>query len=243
MVEAEEIDEENDNSDDFLFYMPMPQTVETKPKPQKTSGLGSFNVFSGSQAETISATDLMDKKISSGLKFTGDWKDFLGEPDPAFLMIISSLPGHGKTLFCLKFANYLAKNFGRVIFFENEMDDIRTARLFNFLGEKPSENLIFNFGSDNPVLIENTLKSGRYKFCFIDSIQMSNFDDEKDLWELKKKYNIGFVGISFANGKGGIRGSIVKQHQGDITVTFKDKGIATTIKNRFGEIGNEFRVF
>jgi len=49
------------------------------------------------------------------------------------------------------------------------MDDIRTKRLFDFFGEKPSENLIFNFGSDNPQAIENILKSGRYKFCFIDS--------------------------------------------------------------------------
>ena len=54
---------------------------------------------------------------------------------------------------------------------------------------------------------------------------------------------MGIIAISFANGKGGIRGSIVKQHQGDISVIFKKPGVAATIKNRFGEVGREFHVF
>ena len=212
-----------------------PTAINNAPKTQNFNGLGALS--------SISATDLMKKQFADGLKFKGEWYDFLGEPDPQFLMLISSLPGHGKTLFCLKFANYLANNFGRVIFFENEMDEIRTKRLFDFLGEKPSANLDFNFKSDSPQAIERVISSGRYKFCFIDSIQMSNFDDEHDLWELKKRYPMGFVGISFANGKGGTRGSIVKQHQGDITIEFEKQGVAVTRKNRFGKVGEEFIVF
>ncbi len=222
---------------DFQFCLPFPMPDTNKASSNEYGSLGSLS------SSTISATDLMRKEFAPGLQFTGEWKDFLGEPDPAFLMIISSLPGHGKTLFCMKFANYLAENFGRVIFFENEMDEIRTKRLFDFLGERPSANLQFNFRADSPQAIESVLKKGRYDFAFVDSIQMSNFDDEKDLWELKKHYNIGFVGISFANGKGGTRGSIVKQHQGDITINFTAPGVATTIKNRFGPVGKEFQVF
>ena len=212
-----------------------PTGINTAPKSRNFSGLGALS--------SISATDLMKKQFADGLKFKGEWYDFLGEPDPSFLMIISSLPGHGKTLFCLKFANYLAQNFGRVIFFENEMDEIRTKRLFDFLGERPSPNLDFNFKADNPQAITRVLDSGRYQFCFVDSIQMSNFDDEHDLWELKKRYKMGFVGISFANGKGGTRGSIVKQHQGDVTIEFTKPGVAVTRKNRFGKVGEEFIVF
>nr|MCR4560193.1 hypothetical protein [Bacteroidales bacterium] len=71
---------------------------------------------------SISATDLMKTDFAPGLNFKGEWADFLGEPERNFYMIISSPPGHGKTTFCIRFANYLADNFGRVIFFENEMN-------------------------------------------------------------------------------------------------------------------------
>ncbi len=193
---------------------------------------------------SIAATDLMSTNFAPGLKFKGEWLDFIGEPERNFYMVISSPPGHGKTTFCLKFANYLAQNFGRVIFFENEMNQSRTKRIFEFLGESVSSRLDLNFDSDSPASIERVLKSGCYDFAFFDSIQMSNLD-EKELWKMKKDLfpEMGFVAISFANQKGGVRGSIVKQHQGDITVVFKSPGIATTTKNRFGEVGKEFEVF
>ncbi len=193
---------------------------------------------------SISATDLMKTDFAPGLRFKGEWADFLGEPERNFYMIISSPPGHGKTTFCIRFANYLADNFGRVIFFENEMNQSRTKRIFELTGEKVSPRLELNFTSDNPEAIEKILRSGRYDFAFFDSIQMSNLD-EKELWKMKKDIfpQMGIVAISFANGKGGIRGSIVKQHQGDITVVFKKPGVATTIKNRFEEIGRDFQVF
>lgn len=193
---------------------------------------------------SIAATDLMKTDFAPGLRFKGEWADFLGEPERNFYMIISSPPGHGKTTFCLRFANYLADNFGRVIFFENEMNQSRTKRIFEFIGEKVSPRLELNFNADNPAAIERILRTGRYDFAFFDSIQMSNLD-EKELWKMKKEIfpQMGIVAISFANGKGGIRGSIVKQHQGDISVIFQKPGIATTIKNRFGEVGREFEVF
>ena len=159
-------------------------------------------------------------------------------------MLISCLPGHGKTLFCLKFANYLAENFGKVIFFENEMDESLIKQDIDFLKLKPSTNLDFNFNANTPQAIAKVLESGRYNFCFIDSLQMSMFkDNNEELWELKQRYPIAFCCISFANGKGNVRGSLEKQHQDDITITFSEVGVAKTIKNRYGKVGEEFVVF
>ena len=87
---------------------------------------------------SISATDLMKTDFAPGLRFKNEWANFLGEPEKNFYMIISSPPGHGKTTFCIRFANYLADNFGRVIFFENEMNQSRTKRIFVLTGEKVS---------------------------------------------------------------------------------------------------------
>ena len=124
------------------------------------------------------------------------------------------------------------------------MNQSRTKRIFEFIGEKVSPRLELNFNADSPEAIERILSSGRYDFAFFDSIQMSNLS-EKELWNMKKDLfpQMGIIAISFANGKGGIRGSIVKQHQGDISVIFKKPGVAATIKNRFGEVGREFHVF
>ena len=221
----------------------VPTMNDTKDSRSHRSCGGSFRSYGGALG-SISATDLMKTDFAPGLGFKDDWADFLGEPERNFYMIISSPPGHGKTTFCLRFANYLANNFGRVIFFENEMNQSRTKRIFEFIGEKVSPRLELNFNADSPEAIERILSSGRYDFAFFDSIQMSNLS-EKELWNMKKDLfpQMGIIAISFANGKGGIRGSIVKQHQGDISVIFKKPGVAATIKNRFGEVGREFHVF
>ena len=214
-----------------------PTAINTAPKSQNFSGLGAFN-------SSISATELMKMQFPDRLKFTGEWHRFLGNPSPTFSMLISCLPGHGKTLFCLKFANYLAENFGRVIFFENEMDESLIKSDIDFLRLKPSQNLDFNFTANTPQAIAQVLESGRYKFCFIDSLQMSKFkDNNEELWALKQRYPIGFCCISFANGAGKVRGSMEKQHQDDITITFAKAGVAVTLKNRFGKVGEEFTVF
>ena len=216
------------------FYFPT--AANTAPKSQNFIGLGAFN--------SINAPALMKMQFPDRLKFTGEWQRFLGNPSPTFTMLISCLPGHGKTLFCLLFANYLADNFGKVIFFENEMDESLIKSDIDFLGIKPSPNLDFNFNANTPQAIARVLDSHRYNFCFIDSLQMSRFkDNNEELWELKQRYPMGFCCISFANGEGKVRGSMEKQHQDDITITFSKPGIAVTIKNRFGKVGEEFIVF
>lgn len=192
---------------------------------------------------TISATDLMHKQFAPGLQFTGKWKDFLGEPRPNFRMLISSSPGYGKTTFCVQFANYLAANFGRVIFFENEMDDSRTQDVFARNAKNPSTGLDINFSCNTPDKIRRLLKNSKYDFVVIDSIQKSHFN-EADLGIIEEEFpDKAFIAISQVDKKGTTRGSVVKQHEGDITIEFREHGIATTIKNRFGAVGREFQVF
>ena len=228
------------HGNDFQYCLPiaMPPTAAAE-QNNGSGGLGSLS------ASTISAADLMRKDFAPGLQFTGQWRDFLGEPRHNFRMLISSPAGYGKTTFCVQLANYLAANFGKVIFFENEMDDSRTRDVFARNAENPSSGLdICIFTCNTPDKIRQfLLKNPKYDFVVIDSIQESHFN-EADLGIIEKEFpDKAFIAISMVDKKGTTRGSVVKQHEGDITVEFREPGIATTIKNRFGAVGKEFQVF
>lgn len=181
----------------------------------------------------ISSHDVMKTNVK-GLPFTGDWKEFLGEPAKNFFMILSAQPGHGKSTFCLKFANYLTK-FGRVLYITNEEDAERIKRKFEFLKD-PIKNFDISFEANTFKQVIDLLKRGKYNFVFIDSAQYGGMDF-KELREIRKQFpNDALIAISRQTKNGTTRGSQEKEYDGDITIKFYQQGHARTVKNRFNEL-------
>lgn len=181
----------------------------------------------------ITSHDVLKTNVK-GLPFTGEWRDFLGEPAKNFFMILSAQPGHGKSTFCLKFANYLTK-FGRVLYITNEEDAERIKRKFEFLKD-PIKNFDLSFQANTFKQVLDLLKRGKYDFVFIDSAQYGGMDF-KELREIRKQFpNNALIAISRQTKNGTTRGSQEKEYDGDITIKFYTQGHARTVKNRFNEL-------
>lgn len=198
------------------------------PNPPKRSS--TFNGFGG----TMTSYEVM-KATDNALQFTGKWLDFLGKPEQNFYMILSAQPGFGKSTFALKFANYLAKNFGRTIYFTNEENAARIRRKLEFIGDKLSLFDI-NFTAKSPQDINAIVAQGGYKFVFIDSSQNAGMD-YAELWQFHETHpRTALIAISRQTKDGKTRGSQNKEYDGDITITFPKQGTAQTIKNRFNDL-------
>lgn len=198
------------------------RAIEKRVRPQQRHVLG-----------TVSSKEV-EKAQKNGLPFTGEWKEFLGEPARNFMMITSASPGHGKTTFSLKFANYLTK-FGRVVYITNEEDASRIKGKFDFIGDKIKDfDMSFDCKSIDDII--DLIRRGKYNFVFIDSVQFGGMDT-KELRRIRETFpNIAIDAICRQTKSGKTRGSQDKEYDGDITLTFYAPGRAKTIKNRFWEL-------
>jgi hypothetical protein len=175
------------------------------------------------------------------LNFQGRWKEFFGLPAVVFHLAVHGKPGEGKSTFCIQFADYLAKNFGQVVYVSGEEGFSKTLR------DKVVNNKI-----DNPHLffadlrsfeeIKNEIENNKFHFIFIDSLDNLKIDAAR-LHELREFYpQSAFITISQSTKDGKMRGSQEIIHDTDIAVKVED-GIAITTKNRFDKRDTEFNVF
>ncbi len=150
-------------------------------------------------------------------------------------------PGEGKSTFCIQFADYLAKNFGQVVYISGEEGFSKTLR------DKVVNNKI-----DNPHLffadissfeqIKTEIENNKFHFIFIDSLDTLRIDVLK-LRELRELYpQSAFVTISQSTKDGKMRGSQEIIHDTDVAIKVEN-GIAVTTKNRFSPRGAEFSIF
>lgn len=184
---------------------------------------------------------------TSKLAFSGKWAMWLGLPKPNFHMILSGQPGHGKTTLSMQFANYLAKNFGRVIYFEDEEDIALVKQNMQTIGEGDflnNNNLRICFqdpdtkGKITLKTIRKILEKGNYNFWFMDSLQSIGIDD-KELAQLYQDFpQMGTIAISRETKNGKARGDQNKEYNDDVTVRFYTPGVASTTKNRFNKLGD-----
>ena len=194
--------------------------------------------------------DLNDKIISSNelkkmnfrsLDFKGKWELLFGKPAISFHLVIHGKPGQGKSTFSLQFANYLASNFGKVLYVSGEEGFSKTMK------DKFKENNAYN---DNLYLadihsfetLREIVKPDTYHFIFIDSLNNMGIDIEqlKGMRELYK--NSTLVTISQSTKKGELRGSQEIEHESDISLKIED-GFAFATKNRFKGLGYEYSIF
>lgn len=212
-------------------------------EPVETNVLEEENAFEDelniNNSKLVSSRDLRKRKYNC-FPFTGKWKDFFGLPSYAFHLAVHGKPGEGKSTFCVQFADYLAKNFGKVVYISGEEGLSKTV-----------QDKIINNGIDNPYLFFADIKSyheikvevpNEYHFIFIDSLDTLRIDAIR-LKELKEHYpQSAFITISQSTKDGKMRGSLEIVHDTDIAAKVEN-GVAITTKNRFQARGTEFKVF
>lgn len=207
------------------------------------------NVFE-SEGTCVAETNINNPKILSssqirGLSydifpFAGKWKDFFGTPQFCFHVGVHGRPGEGKSTFCVQFADYLARHFGKVIYISGEEGLAKTV-----------QDKLVNNGINNPHLFFGDIRNyeeitteipNEFHFIFIDSLDTLKIDKFR-LKALKEHYSdSSFVTISQSTKTGQMRGSLEIMHDNDVMIKVV-KGVAITEKNRFHRTGQEFKVF
>lgn len=175
------------------------------------------------------------------LIFQGRWKDFIGLPSTHFHLAIHGLPGQGKSTFCILFAEYLAENFGEVMYVSGEQGFEKTLQdIINRTGAN-SDKIDFSDPKHYDE-IYTCVERNKYNFIFIDSLNTLQID-EKRLKKLKEYYpQSAFMTISQSTKDGKMKGNNEILHDAD-TVIGVHKGMATTSKNRFNVSDRQFEVF
>jgi predicted ATP-dependent serine protease len=175
------------------------------------------------------------------LTFQGRWKDFIGLPSTHFHLAIHGLPGQGKSTFCILFAEYLAENFGAVMYVSGEQGLEKTLQdIINRTGAN-SDKIDFS-DPKNYDEVYTCVERNKYNFIFIDSLNTLQID-EKRLKKLKEYYSqSAFITISQSTKDGKMKGNNEILHDAD-TVIGVHKGMAITSKNRFNASDRHFEVF
>ena len=191
--------------------------------------------------DTTPASDVLEMDFNQ-LPFTGDWLEFIGQPEPNFNCVIFSMPGEGKSTFSIRFANYLAQNFGEVIYISNEEGISQTLKQkIAQIPEPISSRFLISDWTDYETLKSKLAKSNA-GFVFIDSLDNAGLN-ASHLKELRKLFpDKAFITISQVTKEGKFRGSNELAHDSDITIEIV-AGVATTRKNRYLQKGREMEVF
>lgn len=159
------------------------------------------------------------------LPFNNEWQQMLGNPAHNFKLMVHGEPGHGKTVLLLRFAKYLADNFGNVLYISSEEYGTPT------LSEKVKRFNIYSNGLmfGKSVNVNNI---GQYSFVFIDSINHAKLKLD-DFVKLINQYpNTAFIIIAQHNKDGSFRGGKDWEHEVDIAAEVQNREFKA-YKNRF----------
>ena len=151
------------------------------------------------------------------------------------------MAGEGKSTFAIQFSNYLAENFGTVLYVSGEEGLSKTMKDKINNNNALSNNLYIADIRTEKELID-MVKPNTYNFIVIDSLDNMRINAQ-NLKTIRKTYeNSVLITISQSTKDGKMRGSYEIIHDSDIAVTVAN-GIATTVKNRFKEKNCSYQIF
>jgi hypothetical protein len=212
-------------------------------KKKAQAALGSLETTNHpiKSTDAVPAADVLTMQFDQ-LDFSGDWLELLGQPEPNFACVIYSPPGEGKSTFSIRFANYLATNFGKVVFVSNEEGISQTLKQkIALVPERISNRFLISAWTDYATLKQKLAKSDA-AFVFIDSLDNAGLTAHH-LKELRQLCPVkAFITISQVTKEGKFRGSNELAHDCDIVIEIVN-GTATTRKNRYKQKGMEMGVF
>lgn len=164
------------------------------------------------------------------LDLKADYASLIGRPAKNFSMMLHGEPNAGKTTFLLKFAKYLAENFGKVIYISSEefSASTMTAKVNEILNPFPP-NLFFYYKLTDLDLSE-------YDFIVLDSINDLGLRIQ-DFKALRKEHpHAAFIIILQHTKDGSYRGGKDWEHEVEIAGEVVN-GTVTIYRNRYGVKG------
>lgn len=178
----------------------------------------------------LSAEQMANRKFEM-LHFIDPWKSLLGMPAKNFTMMLHGEPNAGKTTLLLKFAKYLADNFGKVMYISSEeyAASTMTTKINELLNPIPA-NLFFSPNLKEPDL-------SQYDFIILDSVNDLGLKLQ-DFKTLRKDHpNTSFILILQHTKDGQYRGGKDWEHEVEVAGEVEN-GVLTIYRNRYGVKGS-----
>jgi hypothetical protein len=174
----------------------------------------------------LTAEEMANRKLDL-LNFTAFWLSLFGRPAKNFTMMFHGEPHNGKTILLLKLAQYLAENFGSVLYVSSEeyASTTMTDKVNDFLTPFPKRLHFVESLQDVDLAL--------YEFVILDSVNDLglNINQYKEI--RKENPDIAFILILQHTKAGNFRGGKDWEHKAEI-VGEVNKGTVTLTKNRYG---------
>lgn len=190
----------------------------------------------------VSASSLAGMEFKT-LPFDGKWKTHFGTPSENFSAMVWGKPKQGKTHYSFQLANYVSQ-FGTVLYVLSDEGigyTVKEKIIANGLDKNEKVSFI---ESRDVKEIENAIKSGQYKFVFIDLIGNVRNGEEPlsadDFYNLRKRHaQVSFIPVFASTKTGNFKGAQDWSHDVDMMVEV-EAGKASA-QGRFG--GGEYEIF
>lgn len=173
----------------------------------------------------LTAEEMASRKLDL-LNFFSFWHSLFGNPARNFTMMFHGEPHNGKTIFLLKLAQYLAENFGDVLYVSSEefASPTMTKKVNEFLNPLPSR-LHFAENLQDPDLSD-------YQFIILDSVNDLGLKIN-EYKELRKEHpDKAFIFILQHTKAGDFKGGKDWEHIAEIAGEVH-KGVVNISKNRY----------
>jgi hypothetical protein len=173
----------------------------------------------------LTAEEMATRKLDL-LSFASFWQKLFGNPARNFTMMFHGEPHNGKTIFLLKLAQYLAENFGEVLYVSSEefASPTMTTKVNEFLNPLP-KRLHFAENLKDP-------KISDYDFVIMDSVNDLGLKISQ-YKEIRKNHpDTAFIFILQHTKAGDFKGGKDWEHIAEIAGEVS-KGVVTITKNRY----------
>ncbi|MBK8291041.1 MAG: hypothetical protein IPK96_08870 [Flammeovirgaceae bacterium] len=173
----------------------------------------------------LTAEEMANRKLDL-LSFFSFWQSLFGNPAKNFTMMFHGEPHNGKTIFLLKLAQYLADNFGDVLYVSSEefASPTMTKKVNEFLNPLPAR-LHFAENLQDPNL-------SNYQFIILDSVNDLGLKIN-EYKEMRKEHpDTAFIFILQHTKAGDFKGGKDWEHIAEIAGEVH-KGVVTVTKNRY----------
>ncbi|HMX00863.1 MAG TPA: hypothetical protein PKL56_15955 [Cyclobacteriaceae bacterium] len=195
-----------------------------KSKTYSDAGRGACSHNQGLNG-VLTAEEMATRKLDL-LTFSSIWHSLFGNPARNFTMMFHGEPHNGKTIFLLKLAQYLASNFGKVLYVSSEefASPTMTKKVNEFLSPLPS-TLHFAENLQDPDLSD-------YQFIIMDSVNDLGLKIN-EYKELRKEHpDTAFIFILQHTKAGDFKGGKDWEHIAEIAGEVH-KGVVNITKNRY----------
>lgn len=164
------------------------------------------------------------------ISFEEPYNYLLGKPRKNFYKIVTGLPGHGKTTYCVKFANYFSTRHGKVMYVQAEQPN-ENADFQSVLDRCNASGFDIEIKAYNLDMEKLSRLMSNYDLVILDSVNRMKLKPE-DLEELKAdNRDTALLAVMQSTKEGSFKGGQEYMHDCDIFVKI-DNFIAYQEKSR-----------